>query len=181
MRADARRNAELLIATARDVFTEKGAEAPMDEIARRAGVGAGTLYRHFPTRESLVEAVYRDEVGALADRADVLLAELGPARALPAWIREQVEFINHRHGLATTLKAALQPGSDMMEFCRQRLLAAAGALVDAGRAAGTVRPDVQPFDLLRLCHGLAIATQFGDTEDAERMLNVLIDGLAVGA
>jgi AcrR family transcriptional regulator len=179
MRADARRNCELLIATAREVFTEKGAEAPLDEIAKRAGVGAGTLYRHFPNRESLVEAVYRGEVDTLACLADELLAEYEPPEALTRWMREQVRFVNHRRGLAVTLKLALSPGSDTMNWCRDRLLAAAGALVDAGKAAGTIRPDVLPFDLLRLGHGLAVASEHGDAEDAERMLGVMLDGLRV--
>jgi AcrR family transcriptional regulator len=177
MRADARRNAELLIRTAREVFTEKGAEAPLDEIAKRAGVGAGTLYRHFPTRESLIEAVYRGEVDRLAAKADELLAECAPADALNRWMREQVLFVNHRRGLAVSLKATLTPGSDTMTWCRTRLVEACARLVDACRAAGVVRPDVQPYDLLRLGHGLAVASEFGNSEDAQRMLDVVLSGL----
>ncbi|HEY3749521.1 MAG TPA: helix-turn-helix domain-containing protein [Pseudonocardiaceae bacterium] len=177
MRADARRNAELLIATAREVFTEKGAEAPLDEIAKRAGVGAGTLYRHFPTRESLVEAVYRGEVDALAELAHQLLAEHEPADALTRWMREQVVFVNHRRGLASSLKETLRAGTETMEWCRNRLLTATEILLDACKSVGAVRPDIQPFDLLRLGHGLAIASEFGTREDAERMLDVVLAGL----
>ena len=179
MRADARRNSDLLIASAREVFTEKGAEAPLDDIAKRAGVGAGTLYRHFPNRESLIEAVYRDEVATVADQVEPLLAEYGPQEALNRWMREQVRFITHRRGLAVSLKETLKPGSDTMNWCRDTLLAAAKALVDAGQAAGTMRPDVVPYDLLRLSHGLAVASEYGEAADGERMLEVLLAGLAV--
>jgi AcrR family transcriptional regulator len=167
----------LLIATAREVFTEKGAEAPLDEIAKRAGVGAGTLYRHFPTRESLVEAVYRGEVDELAGLADKLLAEYEPAEALTRWMREQVVFVNHRRGLARSLKETLRSGTETMEWCRTRLLTATEALLDACKAAGSVRPEIEPFDLLRLGHGLAIASEFGTRDDAERMLGVVLAGL----
>jgi AcrR family transcriptional regulator len=177
MRADARRNAELLVRTARQVFTEKGAEAPLDEIAKRAGVGAGTLYRHFPSREALIEAVYRGEVDDMAVRAGELLAEYGPAEALGRWLRQQVLFVNHRRGLAANLKAMLTPGSETMTWCRTRLVDACAELVAAGQAAGVVRPDVQPYDLLRLSHGLAVASEFSEREDAERMLDVVLAGL----
>jgi AcrR family transcriptional regulator len=177
MRADARRNSELLISTARQVFTEKGAEAPLDEIAKRAGVGAGTLYRHFPSRESLIEAVYRDEVDHLGAVATELLAEYPPGEALDRWMHEQVGFVNHRRGLAGTLKAMLTPGTELMTWCRTRLIDACTELVDAAKAAGVIRQDVQPYDLLRLGHGLAVASETGTDEEAERMLNVVLAGL----
>lgn len=177
MRADARRNCDLLIATAREVFTEKGAEAPLDEIAKRAGVGAGTLYRHFPNREALVEAVYRGEVDSLANHATELLAEYPPDEALTRWMREQVRFVNHRRGLAANLKPALKRDSETMTWCRTRLVSAAEELLTKAAAAGTVRPDIEPFDLLRLGHGLAVASEYGSDEDAERMLTVVLNGL----
>jgi AcrR family transcriptional regulator len=177
MRADARRNAELLVNTARDVFAEKGADAPLDEIARRAGVGAGTLYRHFPSREALVEAVYRDEVGDLADRVTVLLDEYEPYQALANWMREQMRFVDHRRGLAANLKFAVRPGTETMNWCRDRMLAAAATLIDACRAAGVLRDDLEPFDLLRLGHGLAVASEHGDQADADRMLDIVLVGL----
>jgi hypothetical protein len=94
-------------------------------------------------------------------------------------MRAQARFVNHRSGVAATLKAALSTGTDTMAWSRETLVAAAGALVDAGRAAGTIRPDVQPFDLLRLGHGLVVASGYGDPEHAERMMTVLLAGLAV--
>ncbi|HVV21506.1 MAG TPA: TetR family transcriptional regulator [Pseudonocardiaceae bacterium] len=177
MRADARRNCDLLIATAREVFSEKGAEAPLDEIAKRAGVGAGTLYRHFPNREALVEAVYRGEVDALANRATELLADLPPAEALAQWMREQVMFVNHRRGLAVNLKSALKRDSETMAWCRTRMIDAGRELLTAAAGTGAVRPDIEPFDLLRLGHGLAVACEFGSDEDGERMLGVVLAGL----
>lgn len=177
MRADARRNAELIVATAREVFAEKGADAPLDEIAKRARVGAGTLYRHFPTREALVEAVYRDEVGELADRVDVLLAEYAPFDALTRWMREQMRFVDHRRGLAANLKFAVRPGTETMNWCRDRLLAAAATLIDACRAVGAVRADLEPFDLMRFGHGLAVVAEFGDEADTDRMLDIVLAGL----
>jgi AcrR family transcriptional regulator len=179
MRADARRNSELLIATAREVFTEKGAEAPLDEIAKRAGVGAGTLYRHFPTREDLVEAVYLGEVTELSDLATALLAEHRdePDVALTMWMREQVRFVMHRRGLAMSLKAALDPNSETMTLCKTALRDAAATVLLAAQAAGTVRADVEPYDLLRMSHGIGIAAEYGDDEDRERLIGIMLDGL----
>jgi AcrR family transcriptional regulator len=177
MRADARRNCELLIRTAREVFAEKGAEAPLDEIAKRAGVGAGTLYRHFPNRDALIEAVYVDEMTVLSRRAEELLAQYTPADALQHWVREQVNWVNKRRGLSTSLKAAMKPDSDNMRLCRQLIMGAVDKLLAAGRAAGTVRPDLQPYDLVRLCHGLAVACEYGSDADHERMLDVVVGGL----
>lgn len=177
MRADARRNGELLIATARAVFTEKGAEAPLDEIAKRAGVGAGTLYRHFPNRAALIEAVYRDEVNQLANLAGELLAARSPAVALDEWMRAHVEFVAHRRGLATSLKAMLDPDSDTLVWCKARMLDAAEKMLDAGRDAGTVRADLVPYDLLRLGHAVGIVSELGNAADSERMTQVMLTGL----
>ena len=176
-RADARRNCDLLIATARQVFAEKGAEAPLDEIAKRAGVGAGTLYRHFANREALVEAVYRGEVDCLANRATELLAEYPPAEALDRWMREQVAFVSHRRGLAANLKGSLKRDSETMRWCRNRLITAAEILLSAAVETGAVRSGIEPFDLLRLGHGLAVASEFGTEDDADRMLGVVLSGL----
>jgi AcrR family transcriptional regulator len=179
MRADARRNGELLIATARAVFAEKGAEAPLDEIAKRAGVGAGTLYRHFPNREALVEAVYRDEVNQLANLASELLASRSPSVALDEWMRAHVGFVAHRRGLATSLKAMLDPNGETMAWCKARILDAAEKMLDAGREAGTVRPDLVPYDLLRLGHAVGIVAELGTAADSERMTQVMLVGLRV--
>jgi AcrR family transcriptional regulator len=177
MRADARRNSELLVATAREVFAEKGAEAPLDEIAKRAGVGAGTLYRHFPNRDALVEAVYRGEVSELADRATALLAEHPPDIALTEWMRAQVRFVSHRRGLATSLKATLSRTSETMVWCKNRLLGSAEELLEAAKQEGTIRADLEPYDLLRLGHGIAVAAELGSETDGERLIEVMLNGL----
>ncbi len=177
MRADARRNCALLIATARAVFTEKGAEAPLDEIAKRAGVGAGTLYRHFPNREALVEAVYRDEVNQLANLAGELLAAHPPAVALDEWMRAHVRFVAHRRGLATSLKAMLDPRGETMAWCKARILVAAEEMLVAGKEAGVVRADLEPYDLLRLGHAMGIAVESGTAEEGQRVIQIMLAGL----
>lgn len=177
LRADARRNGELLIATARAVFTEKGAEAPLDEIAKRAGVGAGTLYRHFPNREALVEAVYRDEVNQLANLATELLAQHEPAAALDAWMRAHVRFVTHRRGLAASLKAMLDTHGETLAWCKTTMLVAAEQMLAAGLAAGTVRADLEPYDLLRLGHAIGMVADLGTAADSERMIDIMLVGL----
>ncbi|WP_137812344.1 TetR/AcrR family transcriptional regulator [Gandjariella thermophila] len=176
MRADARRNYERLVATARDVFTEQGPDAPLDDIARRAGVGPGTLYRHFPTREALVEAVYRGEIADLSARAYQLLEDFSPADALVAWLAEQVRFATLKRGLAATLKAVVDRDSETFAWCHTTLRDAAAAVVTRAQEAGAIRPDVTPTDVLRLCHGVAVATEHAP-DDADRLLSVLLDGL----
>src|SRR4051795_6399452 len=106
-RADARRNFARLIVAAREAFTEHGPEASLDDIARRAGVGPGTLYRHFPSRLALLEAVYRDDIGRLSGRVHELLAEKPVEEALETWMREQVDYVLHRRALAAMIKTAL--------------------------------------------------------------------------
>ncbi len=177
MRADARRNYELIVATAREVFFEHGIEAPLDDIVKRAGVGAGTLYRHFPTRDVLIEAVYRQEIESLADRAIQLAKELPPEEAIAGWLRAMIEFATERSGLAAALKAAIDEESETFKYCKTRLWAAAGELLEPAQAAGVVRPDLQPYDLARLGHGLGAVTKFADDDSRDRMLSVVLNGL----
>ncbi|WP_372668405.1 TetR/AcrR family transcriptional regulator [Amycolatopsis kentuckyensis] len=175
MRADAKRNYERIVATAKDLFTAQGADVPLDDIAKKAGVGAGTLYRHFPTREKLFEAVYRDEIEVLADRAYVLHDELPPWEALEAWLGEQVTWVVERHKLATILKESIDSGSETFQYCQVRLREAVGVLVDG--AAGLIRPDVAGPDVLRLGHGAGMAVRNCSPEDGKRVLDVILDGL----
>ena len=176
MRSDARRNYERLVAMAREVFTEQGPDAPLDEIARRAEVGPGTLYRHFPNRVALLEAVFRDEIGRHADRAYTLLKERGPADALAGWIREQVGHASSIRGLASALQAAMDEGSGCFAPCTTRLCCAAETLLTAAREVGAVRADIDADDLLRLGHAIA-AVADAAPEKAERLVSVLISGL----
>ncbi len=179
MRADARRNRELLMAAALEAFTERGADdTSLEEIARRAGVGIGTLYRHFPGRAALLEAVYTDQVAALCQRAGELAASRSPGAALAAWMREMVEFGATKQNLTSALAADYDKDAPVFSACRDDLLAAATALLTRAQQAGAVRPDVRPLDLLRLSHGVAAATARGDDpEQAERLLSLMLNGV----
>jgi AcrR family transcriptional regulator len=176
MRADARRNYERIVAVASEAFAEHGPEAPLDDIARRARVGPGTLYRHFPARENLIEAVYRADIEQLSGRARELLETRSPEDALVTWMHEQVDYGLRKRGLATTLKAAMDHNSETFQLCKTMLTDAAASLVVAAQEAGAVRTDVEPRDLLRLGHAIAAAAETAP-ESAERLLNVVLDGL----
>lgn len=176
MRADARRNFERIVATAREVFTEHGADAPMDEVAKRAKVGAGTLYRHFPNREALIEAVYRDDVERLCQRAYDLLAERSPSEALDGWVREEITYLIRSGGLAATMKATIRD-SEVFAQCKAAMRDAADALLSSAKEDGEVRPDVQPRDLLLLGHGVSTAAEHASPEEAERLISVMLAGL----
>jgi AcrR family transcriptional regulator len=179
MRADARRNRELLLDAALEAFTERGADdTSLEEIARRAGVGIGTLYRHFPGRTALLEAVYTDQVAALCQRAGELLATEPAGTALAAWVRELAEFSATKQNLTSALAADYDKDAPVFSACRDDLLAAATALLTRAQQAGAVRPDVQPLDLLRLSHGVAAATAGAtDADQAERLLSLMLGGL----
>src|SRR5215471_12472204 len=179
MRADARRNRELLMAAALAAFTERGADdTSLEEIARRAGLGIGTLYRHFPGRTALLEAVYTDQVAALCQRADELIASQSPGAALTAWMRELAEFSATKHNLTSALAADYDKDAPVFSACRDDMLAAAAALLTRAQKAGVARPDVQPLDLLRISHGVAAATQrVADGDEADRLLAIMLNGM----
>lgn len=177
MRADARRNYERIVATARDAFYAEGIDVPLDDIAKRAEVGAGTLYRHFPSRDALIEAVYRGEINELADAAQRLRDELPPGEALFGWMREQVGWISDSLGLATALKSAVDSESETFAFCKKQLREAVRVLLEPAQAAGIVRADLEPSDVLRLSHGVGAAAQYTDKAGADRLLSVVIDGM----
>lgn len=177
MRADARRNYERIVATAREVFFEQGVDGPLDDIVKRAGVGAGTLYRHFPTRDVLIEAVYRQEIEDLADRVRMLTEELAPEDALREWMFEQVRFQNERAGLAAVLKAAVDEDSETYHYCKDTLREAVAVLIDAARAAGVVRPEIEPVDVMRLGHGIGASAKYADEAGKERLVSIALTGL----
>lgn len=179
MRADARRNYDKIVAVARDVFSECGVEAPLDDIARRANVGPGTLYRHFPNRDALVVAVYREVVEELSTQAHAFVEKYPPWEALDRWLGELVEFVTHKNGLAATLKAALDKDSPTYSYCKTSLRAAAAAVLTPAQEVGEARPDIRPEDLLRLGHGVGVVSEHVTKEDAARLMSVLIDGLRV--
>jgi len=174
MRADARRNYEKLVAAARDQFTEQGASASLEAVAERAGVGIGTLYRHFPTRQALIEAVYSDEVEAMA-RSARDLAGLGPWEALSEWFHQYVGFAATKRALMDALLEAA-PDSDVLLRCRTTLADAGNDLIGRGQAAGVVRPDIEFVDVGRMVGQIALAPN-ADPEQKERMLQIVLDGV----
>lgn len=176
MRADARRNYERLLTAAKSAFLEHGADASLEDIARRAEVGIGTLYRHFPTRQALQEAVYRDEVEAIAAKAYELRETLPPGDALAAWMRSFATYIAGKRGLMQTLKSVLDLDSELFTRCHTEIRAAADAVLSAAQEAGTARRDVTPADLLKLVSALSLATEHSP-DDTERLLSFLLDGL----
>jgi len=182
-RKDAARNREALLAAAGEVYAERGADdASLDEIARRAGVGIGTLYRHFPSRDALNEAVYRREVESLCDGAEELLGEHQPVEALAAWMRRFAGYVARKRGMAMALKSALGPDNELFSYSHKRIKDALGSLVDAAVAAGQIRSDVDRDDLLRAMSGICMATDSpGWSERSGRLVDLLVDGLRFGA
>ena len=181
LRADAVRNRELLITTAAAAFSAHGAEVPLEDIARQAGVGIGTLYRHFPTRESLIEAVYRHEVDVLCQRADELLDTLPPDQALEQWMQLFVRHVATKRGMLSVLKPMLSSNPNFFADTKGRAQAAATNLLQAGVAAGTVRGDVDGADLLRAVGGICMSTDQDRSDASDRLVGLLFDGLRHGA
>jgi AcrR family transcriptional regulator len=180
MRADAQRNYARLLDAATAAFVEHGADdVSLEEIARRAGVGIGTLYRHFPTRQALLEAVYRDQVESLSARAEELLRAESPGDALADWLRAMMKFSSTKHNLTSALLATLGKESELLSSCGQVIRGAAEAVLARAQQAGAVRPDVSAGDVMRLVHAVNIATQRGpaDPGQADRMLALILDGL----
>jgi AcrR family transcriptional regulator len=181
-RADALRNRERVLEAAKAVFSAGGAEASLEGVARRAGVGIGTLYRHFPTREALFEAVYRREVEQLGELAEQLKGEADPVEALRCWLRSNVEFVATKKGMAAALALAVQGTSHLHAYSFDRLTKAVGALLDRAIEAGEIRSDVSPEDLLRTLVGMCyMHDQPGWQASVLRLVDVFVDGLRVGA
>ena len=176
LRADARRNQERLLTAARDAFTEHGEKASLDDIVKRAGVGPGTLYRHFPNREALLAAVFTEEVTSLAARAEQLSATLPPTAALTEFLRVQVEYGKCRKGVGVAVKAMFSSDCEVLQWCRDILCGAIGVLLEAAQREGQVRTDIEPALVLRLGHGVAVASESAP-DDSDRMLAIVIDGL----
>ncbi|WP_406315885.1 TetR/AcrR family transcriptional regulator [Streptomyces sp. NBC_00118] len=170
-RADARRNFDALLAAARDAFAEKGAEASLEDIARQAGVGIGTLYRNFPTRRHLFETVYAGEVDALCRLADEL-ADAPPWDGLATWLRRFVDYTVTKRAI----RDALSGESDIFVACRRAMLDAGEPLLLRAQAAGEVRSDMSFDDLLRLVSGVTGAA-YVDTEQRDRVFGITLDGM----
>jgi AcrR family transcriptional regulator len=181
-RKDAARNRESLLAAAGEVYGERGVDASLEEIARRAGVGIGTLYRHFPTRDELNEAVYRREVETLCDTVDELLATSRPVDALAEWMRRFAGYVARKRGMAMALKSALGADNELFSYSHRRIREALNALVIAAVGAGEIRDDVEAEDLLRAMSGICMAADTpGWAERTGRLVDLLVDGLRYGA
>ena len=176
-RADAKRNRERILEVARQVFTRRGAEASMDEIAKRAKIGPGTLYRHFPTRDDLLAAVYITEVEKLAEAQRKFSVELPPAEALRAWMLVFIDYIAAKRIISPALNAMTGGPSRVFQQSTRIMEEAAHKLASRAVANGDIRPDVDPLDMLRAIYGVASA---GSTEDwpenARRFVDILIRG-----
>ena len=176
-RSDARRNRERLLATAAAAFAAAEGPVSLEGIARDAGVGIGTLYRHFPNREALVEAVYRTELGEVAASAAELAAQHPPAMALRRWMDRYAEFVAAKRGMAESLHAMLTAGVVQRSQTRESVVGAVATLLDAGAADGSLRTDITADDVVSSLLGIFLASQSG--EQAARLLDLLVDGLVV--
>ena len=180
VRADVRRNSEALLEAALAVFAISGVDAPVREIAAQAGVGVGTLYRHFPQRSDLIVAVFQHQVDACADAAPTLAAAHQPGEALTLWLQRFADFIATKRGLAAALHSGDPAYSALPAYLEGRLRPAIQALLAAAAASGEVRGDVDPEDLLRAVGSLCVSGQ-GDRDFTRRMVALLIDGLRYSA
>lgn len=181
MRADARRNREKLLAAALSAFSDRGTDVSLEGVARDAGVGVGTLYRHFPTREALVEAVYLAELDRLHDGAAELLAEHPPDEALARWMDLFVQYAATKRGLRGALQSVVASGGNPYAQSRAKMVEALATILDAARAAGTVRDDVDAEDVLLAMGSIwNVPTEPGWEERARRLLGLVMDGLRRG-
>jgi AcrR family transcriptional regulator len=179
-RADAVRNRERVLEAAKAVFSAGGPDASLEAVAKRAGVGIGTLYRHFPTREALFEAVYRREVQQLVDLAEALKSEAAPVDALRRWLRSNVEFVATKKGMSAALALAVHGSSELYAYTFERLTKAVGALLDRAVAAGEIRSDIGPEDVLRALAGMYyMHDQPGWQATVLKLMDVFVDGLRV--
>jgi len=187
LRADAQRNRDRLLDAAVRAFSPDPLDATrldvtLDAIAKDAGVGIGTLYRHFPTREALIEAAYRKELARLCDAVAELLQAMPPDEAMRAWMDRFVDYMTTKRGMADALRAVIASGGNPYAQSRDRLTAAITTLLSAAAAAGTVRPDIEPGDVLASLSGVSLAAgEPAQRDQARRLLDLLMDGLRYGA
>jgi len=181
-RADACRNRERLLEVASEAFATWGVDASLEKIAKSAGLGIGTLYRHYPTRDALLEAVFRHSVDQLCAGADQLSSALPPDEALAEWMQRFVVAVARKKGLATYLKSVISVDSDLFESTHCRVQQTIENLVAAAALAGTIRPAVDAMDLLRALSGVCLmADQAGGPGQGVRVASLLMDGLRYGA
>jgi len=177
-RADAVRNRERVLEAAKAVFSEGGADAGLDAVARRAGVGIGTLYRHFPTREALYETIYRREVEQLSDLARQLIAISPPVEGLRRWLQALVEFVATKKGMAAALALAAHKPPELMAYTTGHLVGAIGTFLRPAVASGEIRADISAEDLLRTVIGICYLQEGPDWQaQGMRLITVFLDGM----
>jgi AcrR family transcriptional regulator len=181
VRADAQRNIDALLTAAADVFATSGVDAPVRQITAKAGVGAGTLYRHFPQRSDLIAAVFRHEVDACADAAPSLAAQHEPVEALAQWLQRFAAFIATKRGLSAALHSGDPAYDSLPSYFQKRFVPVLGALLTAAAKSGEIRSDADPQDLLRAVGNLTLPAAEDDNGHTQRMIALLIDGLRYGA
>jgi AcrR family transcriptional regulator len=178
LRADAQRNRDRLLEVAVRAFSSGGPDVTLDWIAREAGVGIGTLYRHFPTREALIEAAYRNELARLCGSAAGLLQTKPADEALRAWMDLFIDYLATKHGMADALRAVIASGGNPFAQSRDSLLGAMGMLLEAGAADARLRGDVAPADVIASLSGVSLVAGAPEQRDqAGRLLDLLLDGL----
>lgn len=177
-RSDAMRNRARLLAAAAELFIAHGPDVPYTEIAKAAKVGVGTIYRHFPTREELIEAAYRSELDAVCEAAGDLQASRPPEEALRAWMDRFIEYMTTKLGLSDAIRAVVASGGNPFAQSRDKLNVALGTLLDAANAAGVTRREVSADDLLMTLSGIAMAAGAPDQqEQMQRMIDLVFEGL----
>jgi len=181
MRADGQRKLNSLLLAAMEVFTKSGVDAPVREIAEKAGVGLGTVYRHFPQRSDLIAAVFKNQMDACADAASVMASKYEPGEALARWMQRYVDFVGTKRGLAAALHSGDPAYNALPAYFNERLLPALKALLDAAVAARAVRPGIEAADLLRAVATLSYGSLEKEPVYARRMVQLLVDGLRYGA
>ena len=181
-RADSQRNRERILEVAREAFTRSGADISLDDVAKKAGVGPGTLYRHFPTRDALLEAVYRNEVEKLAEAERKFSAALPPIEALRAWMMLFVDYIAAKQIIAPALNTMIGGPAKVYQATGDQIKGAIDALVRRAIANGDIRPDLDPLDLLRALVGVSNVASTPDwPQSARRLVEILIAGSRPGA
>lgn len=178
IRADARRNYDALLTAADELFATNGPDVALDEIARRAGVGNATLYRHFPDRRDLLVAVCVSEMNALCALGEHLDTDPDAGRALTGWLRAYIEHVSAKHGLAAAFATGRREDSELVEACQAAVEAIGTALLQRAQKSGTVRTDVTLRDVITLVNAIAMATEATGADEADRMLAIVLSGIA---
>lgn len=177
-RSDALRNRERLVEVAARMFAERGLHAAPASVAKEAGVGVGTLYRHFPTREALIDAAYRHQLGIVCAKAPELVGEYSSTEAARRWLTHFLDYVTAKRGMAEALNTVIASGVDPFSDSVTVLTDAIGTLFEAGAKDGGLRTDVSPDDVLMLMGGIANAVQHGTREQAHRLVDLVMDALS---